>query len=65
MVKEYRCAFCGELIEPGTGMIYFKADGSATHLCSSKCRKNLLVLKRKPRKFKWTKYYPRQEKKEK
>ncbi|MHA1754246.1 MAG: 50S ribosomal protein L24e [Candidatus Odinarchaeia archaeon] len=59
MVKIFKCAFCGEDIEPGTGLIYFKSDGSSIHFCSSKCRKNLLVLKRKSRKLKWTKHYPR------
>jgi large subunit ribosomal protein L24e len=64
MVKVYKCAFCGHSIEPGTGMIYYKIDGSATRFCSSKCRKNQLQFKRKPRKLKWTTKYPRVEKKE-
>ncbi|MEM2109484.1 MAG: 50S ribosomal protein L24e [Candidatus Odinarchaeota archaeon] len=61
-MKIFKCSFCGEDIKVGTGLTYFKIDGSALHFCSSKCKKNLLIYKRKPRKFKWTKYYPRQEK---
>ena len=34
-----------------------KNDGSILWFCSSKCRKNALVLKRDPRKLKWTKKY--------
>lgn len=58
-MKIFKCSFCGEEIRAGTGLTYFKVDGSALHFCSSKCRKNLMVMKRKARNFKWTKYYPR------
>jgi len=43
-------------------MMYVKNDGSTLWLCSSKCRKNALKLKRDPRKLKWTEYYQKEEK---
>ncbi|MHA1238531.1 MAG: 50S ribosomal protein L24e [Candidatus Odinarchaeia archaeon] len=56
-MKIYKCAFCGYDIEPGTGIIFVKSDGTMIRYCSSKCKKNALKLKRKPRKLKWTTYY--------
>jgi large subunit ribosomal protein L24e len=32
-----------------------KSDGRMIYFCSTKCEKNLLKLKRKPREHKWTK----------
>ena len=52
-----KCSFCGSEIERGTGKLYVRKDGSVLRFCSSKCEKNLLKLKRKARKFKWTNYY--------
>ncbi|MBN2567498.1 50S ribosomal protein L24e [Candidatus Woesearchaeota archaeon] len=49
-----RCTFCGNDIEPGTGTLYAKTDGKIIHFCSSKCEKNMLKLKRKPRTVAWT-----------
>ena len=34
-----------------------KNDGTIQWTCSNKCRKNLRILKRDPRKFKWTRKY--------
>ncbi len=51
-----KCSFCGEMIERGTGFIYVKKDGKALQFCSQKCKKNLIVLKRKNKKTKWTKH---------
>ncbi len=48
------CIFCGKTIELGTGKIYAKKDGTAYNFCSHKCEKNLIILKRKPVKTKWT-----------
>ena len=48
------CSFCQGNIEPGTGTMYVKKDGTVHHFCSSKCRKNLLVLRRVPRRVRWT-----------
>ena len=40
-------------IEPGKGIIYIDKVGKALHFCSKKCNKNMLKLKRNPRKVKW------------
>lgn len=54
MPEKRVCSFCGNDIEPGTGWLYVKRDGTHHHFCSSKCRRNLLDLKRSPRLVKWT-----------
>lgn len=51
------CNFCGHGIPKGTGSIYVTLRGKALYFCSSKCKKNLLKLKRKPRKVRWTDEY--------
>ena len=57
------CSFCKERMEPGTGKMYIKADGTVLHFTGSKCEKNFLKLKRKPLKTKWTKSYHDEKKK--
>ena len=52
-----KCTFCGNTIEKGTGMMHVLTEGKVLYFCSSKCRKNMLKLKRAPRYFKWTKHY--------
>lgn len=52
-----KCSFCGNDIEKGTGKIYVQIDGKILNFCSMKCEKNMLKLKRKSRKQKWTKKY--------
>lgn len=49
------CSFCGKKVEVGIGVMYVKKDGKVLHFCSRKCEKNLLKLKRSPKKFLWTK----------
>ena len=56
-----KCTFCGHEIHKGTGIMFVQNDGKILHFCSSKCEKNQLKLKRKPRKFKWTKFYEKQK----
>ncbi len=51
------CKFCGNAVLLGSGTIFAKNDGSVLSFCSSKCKKNMLVLKRDPRKLKWTAKY--------
>jgi len=51
------CSFCGQDIEPGTGKIHVGTRGKQYYFCSSKCENNLLKLKRKPRKVRWTGAY--------
>jgi large subunit ribosomal protein L24e len=57
MVKKHTCSFCGTDIEPGAGTLYVKNDGSLLYLCSSKCRRSALYLRRRARKLKWTELY--------
>ncbi|MFQ5710790.1 MAG: 50S ribosomal protein L24e [Candidatus Geothermarchaeales archaeon] len=59
MVITYRCAFCGHEIPPRSGTIYVKNDGTVYRFCSRRCRVNVLLFKRDPRKFKWTAKYVR------
>ena len=49
------CTFCGKEIKKGTGKIYVKRDAKVLYFCSSKCEKNMINLKRKPRRVRWTK----------
>ncbi|MGE0015766.1 MAG: 50S ribosomal protein L24e [Candidatus Methanomethylophilaceae archaeon] len=49
-----RCSFCGTDIEPGTGKMYVKRDGTVLFFDSNKCYKNMVELKRVPRKTAWT-----------
>jgi large subunit ribosomal protein L24e len=51
------CSFCGNEIEVGTGKMFVRRDGRILYFCSGKCEKNMLKLKRSPRKLKWTKHY--------
>ncbi len=57
MVEARTCSFCGEKIEPGTGMMHVRKDAHILFFCSSKCRKNMVQLKRVPRKTEWTKLH--------
>ena len=57
MVERRVCTFCGNEIEPGTGMMFVKTDGTVFRFCRSKCRKNLLGLKRTPRRTQWTQQF--------
>ncbi len=51
------CFFCGNRITTGHGIMLVRNDGQVQWTCSSKCKKNLRVLKRDPRKLKWTSRY--------
>ena len=51
------CSFTGDEIEPGTGMMFVRRDGSVLWFKSSKARKNQLQLKRNARRLKWTRHY--------
>lgn len=52
-----KCDFCKISIPKGTGKMYIKTDGKVFDFCSSKCQKNMLKLKRKPRTTTWTGEY--------
>lgn len=58
-----KCSFCKEEIERGTGKIYSQRDGTRFYFCSGKCEKNMLKLKRKPRKVKWLTKKKKEDKK--
>ena len=51
MVERRICNFSGEEIEPGTGVMYVKRDGTVLWFKDSKARKNM-KLGRNPRKVK-------------
>ena len=57
MVIKRQCSFCAEEIEPGTGSMFIKRDGSVFHFCSSSCRKQQLDLGRVGHRLKWTRAY--------
>jgi len=57
MVEQHLCSFCGEQIEPGTGKMYVRKDGTVFLYCTNKCYKNMVELKRVPRNVTWTKAY--------
>jgi large subunit ribosomal protein L24e len=52
-----KCVFCGNDAHDFTGVHLIKNDGTVDFLCSSKCRKNMLKLKRDKRNMKWTVSY--------
>lgn len=54
MVVKRQCSFCASEIEPGTGWMFVKRDGTVFHFCSSSCRKQQLHLGRVGHRFKWT-----------
>jgi large subunit ribosomal protein L24e len=54
MVVKRSCSFCAREIEPGTGMMFVKRDGTVFNFCTSSCRKQQLHLGRVGHRFKWT-----------
>ena len=54
MVVKRQCSFCANEIEPGTGSMFVKRDGTVFHFCSSSCRKQQLHLGRVGHRRKWT-----------
>lgn len=54
MVEIRKCSFCGADIEPGTGKMYVKRDGTILYFDANKCYKNMIELKRVPRRTTWT-----------
>ena len=56
MPRQVNCSFCGNTIEPGTGIMYVLNNGTVLWFCSRKC----FVSHRKgrdPRRLKWTRKY--------
>ncbi len=54
MVIKRQCSFCAGEIEPGTGLMFVKRDGSVYHFCSGSCRKQQMVLGRVGHRVRWT-----------
>ncbi len=54
MVVHRTCSFCAGEIEPGTGLLFVKRDGSLFAFCSSSCRKQQLGLGRVGHRLRWT-----------
>ena len=44
-----KCVYCGEEYDVPKGLTLVMSDGSVKHLCSSKCRKNMKMKRRKVR----------------
>ena len=61
MVERRICSFCGQEIEPGTGRIHVRKDGTVYQFCTSKCFKNMVELKRVPRRTAWTAQFFREK----
>jgi large subunit ribosomal protein L24e len=53
MVEKRTCDYTGEKIEPGTGIMYVRNDGTVLHFVDSKAEKNY-KLGREPRDLEWT-----------
>src|SRR2546427_1017816 len=53
------CSFCGNEIEPGTGKMFIRKDGTVFLFCSHKCQANMLKLGRVPRWTPWTQAFRR------
>jgi len=44
-----KCIYCGKDYSVHKGLTLVMKDGKINHLCSSKCRKNMLMKRRKVR----------------
>ncbi len=56
------CSYCGKDYDTHKGLTLVLKDGSVKYLCSSKCRKN---MKMKRRKVRWISKKKKQDSKEK
>jgi large subunit ribosomal protein L24e len=52
MPEERTCDYTGEPIEPGTGVMYVKTDGTVLHFVDSKAEKNYF-MGREARDLEW------------
>ncbi len=60
-----KCIFCGKEEHAFKGLHLIKNDGTIAYFCSSKCRFNVLKLKRDKRKIRWTEAFREKSNKEK
>ena len=49
IVKMPKCVYCGKDYHVHKGLTLIMKDGTINYLCSSKCRKNMLMKRRKVR----------------
>ncbi|MBU4069602.1 MAG: 50S ribosomal protein L24e [Nanoarchaeota archaeon] len=42
-----KCVYCGKMYEVPQGLTFIKKDGTILYFCSSKCRKNMFMKRRK------------------
>jgi large subunit ribosomal protein L24e len=42
-----KCSYCGREYELPRGLTYILKDGTVKYLCSSKCRKNMALKRRR------------------
>jgi len=61
MVERRVCSFCGAEMEPGTGKLYVKKDGTVLSFDNNKCYKNMIELGRIPRRTTWTRAAKREK----
>lgn len=54
MAERRNCNFCGNSIEPGTGRMYVRVDGTVFYFDRHKCFANFVGLKRIPQDTKWS-----------
>lgn len=54
MAERRNCNFCGNSIEPGTGRMYVRVDGTVFYFDSHKCYENFVSLGRVPQDTKWS-----------
>jgi large subunit ribosomal protein L24e len=54
MVERRSCNFCGNNIEPGTGRMYIRTDGTVFYFDRHKCYTNFVKLRRIPRETRWS-----------
>lgn len=59
MAEQRVCTYCGNPLEPGTGSMFVKRDGSVYYFDQRRCHQALLKFGRLARNIKWTKHYPR------
>lgn len=44
-----KCVYCKKMYDVHKGLTLVMKDGTVNHLCSSKCRKNMFMKRRKVR----------------
>ena len=52
-----KCVFCGVEQDDFKGVYYIKNDGKVNYICSGKCYKSYLKLKRDRTRVRWTEAY--------